>query len=402
MSRDKRDSIMLTDITHYSKTNGVSYELTSADSDNESGHNIHFEHDIESLPPLASFKVTSFDVFFNFIVIIIVGLEFTCNVACVVILYNNGYWATGFTLGFILIGTFALLAHFWTIPQETLNHVYGNGKVVRILVNAFPHLALFITVFECTRVCFKCKETPVAIPQYIKLDELSRSFLKVYSFACSAPIAVLQLINLIVLVEEHGHGVTETVLVLTVILNLTTMMVGNLPGKYENSDELPKAAYIPGSRVFVGLRMSSSFGSRTMSLAYLFVCFKCIGENFLNLQQEISYLIPLALVLVPRFVITIVQYVVGRCKGKTRPKRFTSVLIGYIATVFFPFGDPPWVFWYIHIETFVFALFGVISFFIVECGVNGIFNSGYFVLFLVLYFVVPCLIPYLRHRVNKS
>lgn len=97
---------------------------------------------------------------------------------------------------------------------------------------------------------------------YVKLQELSQSFLRVQGFAQGAPQAVVQLV---VLLEESGDvGWMKVVLLGTsIITSLTIIMISNLPLKtdelFENSRPKP-AAYNPYTRVFIGLRMVSSFG----------------------------------------------------------------------------------------------------------------------------------------------
>lgn len=261
----------------------------------------------------------------------------------------------------------------------------------------------------------------MVIHRHVKLQELLQIFLRVQGLAQCAPQAVLQLIVLL----EELHSISwlkSTLLLISIQTNLTIMMVSNLPLKIDAS---PKpAAYNPYTRLFIGLRMVSSFGSRCLAVSIFFSASRCNLPQLISASPFISHLVPLSILLIPRLIFTIFDYTFTKIRMTRqhqrnlqqqmsdleaidpsapvpRKTRFSDILLGYIATVFIPFGDPLWIFWYVSLESLAFMLFGL---------AGDIFSGGdcfgvvvgaiVLATFLVLFGIVPCVVPVISDRVK--
>lgn len=275
---------------------------------------------------------------------------------------------------------------------------------------------------------------------------LNNELLRVQGFAQGASQAVLQLVLLLEAAQEltavkgsiyhimqtfielqykeasvvKTDGIfSATLLLLSISTSLTIMMVSNLPMK--NPEDFKSAAYKPKTRLFIGLRMVSSFGSRTISLAVLFSTCKCVVADVTLSTSPvlISHLIPSLILIIPRLFFTLVEYIVTRVRvhrqrsrdsdleamHPTKTPNLLDILISYVATIFIPFSDPVWVFWYTSCETIAFIVFGIVGEAVVPETRNSCLGIPIgvtvLVLFLILFFIVPCVVPAVNRKVKK-
>jgi len=285
-------------------------------------------------------------------------------------------------------------------------------------------LATIITAYQSFSIAFKSLKNPMYTNQFFEIEEFSKGLSKVQGFFQAAPLATLQLLVFI----DNIHEISTIKMLFTIaniLISLTVMTIANLPAKsdFTNMESIHRAAYIPASRLFVGLRMLCNFGSRAMAITFLILGFQCLFKEDAILNAVV---VALFIITIPRFVFTIVDYshqlvtwrrrnasadqpITNRESSSISTRRdlnprseisFFDTMLGYSATVFFPVGDPLWVFWYVWSETALFVLFGNITGWTKSCFATLV-NVIYTALFIVVFIVVPILVPYARATVKK-
>lgn len=151
-------------------------------------------------------------------------------------------------------------------------------------------------------------------------------------------------------------------------------------------------------------------GSRTMCLSLFFASFRCVVGGW----RAASHSIPVAILVLPRLVFAVTEYVVVTVRARSNSRtqhvdrppcsspepRFSGILVSYVATVLFPFGEPGWLFWYVSIETVVFVGVGGAVYGVWACGVSHHWHvvAVYSCLFVVFWAGIPCVLPYAAAR----
>ena len=99
--------------------------------------------------------------------------------------------------------------------------------------------------------------------RFFALEEFSQGLTRVQGFFQSAPQATVQLVILMENVEDLSLY-SVVLVVVSIILSLVIMTLANLPGREEViQDSIRRGVHVPvtpSSRLFLGVRMLSSFG----------------------------------------------------------------------------------------------------------------------------------------------
>jgi hypothetical protein len=339
----------------------------------------------------ATTRTTRSDLFFSTIVTIICLIDFGTDIALVWLHYSMDMkWGAGITFMFMVFGAGGILSHFTSVEIMTLARLFLHSKRIKLLVSCFPFLGSFISSYHCTLTAWRSWREPILSQQFFALEDFSLNLLRIQSFFQSAPQAAFQLILLMESLETIGTG-KATVTILGIVSSLAVMTVSNVPYRNEKS---PPPPYGMRQRLFIGSRMFCSFGSRAMSVAYLFMAW-----DFLVRPSRSAY-IALIILIVPRLLITVIDYA-RRVKLRRKSVKFSSILIGYFATILIPMSEPVWVFYYIWIETSLFITFGVIVGFWTG-HLSPLVNGVYVVGFLVSFILVPVIIPLAKKSLKKS
>ena len=97
--------------------------------------------------------------------------------------------------------------------------------------------------------------------KYFALEEFTQSLSRVQGFFQSAPQATLQLVILMETIHEVTLG-QGCLILISIGLSLAIMTIANLPGREDMlEDAVRRGISLPStSRIFLGVRMISSFG----------------------------------------------------------------------------------------------------------------------------------------------
>ncbi|CAG7830902.1 unnamed protein product [Allacma fusca] len=359
-----------------------------------------------SFPEPFILDVKRADVILDAIVFLtIVGEVFT-DFTLAIWHYRNGMkWASGITWMFILLGAGSILQQFNSLDEDQIKRLYNRGKRIRILVNCLPPLAPILSSFQCVKVGYRATKDSMLSCQYVEVENFAKNLSKTQSVFQAAPQATIQLLLFIHSLNEGSIGLFKGFISVTnIILSIMVMTNSSLPSKAEDFDQVKKIGHTPKQRLYIGIRMFSSFASRIMAVAALFSCLRCLFGPEYNFSAAV---LSLSILVVPRVICSLVdfirQIIIGRRArdpaGFPRIACF-DVFLGYMATILFPVGDPIWIFWYIWAETVIFIMVNNVTGWSKRC-LNGGLNATYTGGFLVLFIIIPIVVPYVRSTAKR-
>lgn len=165
-----------------------------------------------------------------------------------------------------------------------------------------------------------------------------------------------------------------------------------------------------------------------MAVSFLLLGCRCIlkyieDEEFSGSSGErdptlASTIVGLFLLLFPRLVFSLTDLFSFRRERERVAERYRDqpelalgvgesvggkrVMLGYLATICFPVGDPFWLFWYLWAESGVFMVFGIVAANTHSClGGEEWVLILYVGVFLTAFLVVPCAIPAAKAAVQR-
>jgi len=130
-----------------------------------------------------------------------------------------------------------------------------------------------------------------------------------------------------------------------------------------------------------------------MAIAYCIIGFRC-----LNIYSVfISTLVPVLALVFIRFIFVAIHCMRSNVNEDLKS---SSIFLSYLATIYFPVGDPYWLFCYISAESGLMVTFGSIIAWIENSCTGTLVSWIYPVIFIILFFVIPALIPFAKSTVK--
>jgi len=112
---------------------------------------------------------------------------------------------------------------------------------------------------------WKAQKEQVFSVHFFAIEEFSQNLSRIQGFFQSAPQAALQLVILMETTGDMTFG-KGLLTISSVFLSLMVMTIANLPGRSDMVEtSVRKGIYNPVSRIFLGIRMISSFGKDKMA-----------------------------------------------------------------------------------------------------------------------------------------